>query len=128
VAATLGLYRAGRAVDAIPVWTMIAQAPAAIRARADAVATALGGPPIAEGIPVESTVGGGSLPGDTLPSFAVAVRSRSAARLLAALRRGEPAVIGRIAENRVILDLRTVDSRDDERLTATIETALEALA
>jgi L-seryl-tRNA(Ser) seleniumtransferase len=63
-----------------------------------------------------------------LPSFAVAVRSRSAARLLAALRRGEPAVIGRIAENRVILDLRTVDSRDDERLTATIETALEALA
>ena len=128
VAATLGLYRAGRAVAEVPVWSMIAMPSAAIRARADALAASLGGPPAIEVVEVESTVGGGSLPGETLPSFAVAVRVHSAARLLAALRRGVPAVVGRIADGRVILDLRTVNPDDDERLALAIRRALETAA
>jgi L-seryl-tRNA(Ser) seleniumtransferase len=127
-AATLGLYRAGRAVEAIPVWSMIAMPSAAIQARAEAVSAALGGAPVAEVIAVASTVGGGSLPGETLPSFAVALQARSATQLVSALRRGDPAVVGRIAEGRVILDLRTVDPGDDERLTSAIKAALEAPA
>ena len=63
-----------------------------------------------------------------MPSFAVALRARSAARLLATVRRGDPAVVGRIADDRVILDLRTVDPRDDERLVSAIRAALEASA
>ena len=126
VAATLGLYRAGLAAEAIPVWSMLAMPAAAIRARAEVVATTAGGSPGAEVVAVESTVGGGSLPGETLPSFGVALRVRSAARLLAALRRGSPAVIGRVAGARVVLDLRTVDARDDERLASAIRLALEA--
>jgi L-seryl-tRNA(Ser) seleniumtransferase len=126
VAATLGLYRAGRAVEEIPVWSMIAMPAAVIRARAEAVVAATGGSAVAEVAPVESTVGGGSLPGETLPSFAVTLRARSATRLLAALRRGSPAVIGRIADDRVILDLRTVRPDDDAPLIAAIRYALEA--
>ena len=128
VAATLGLYRAGRAVEAIPVWSMIAMPSTAVRDRAESVVAALGGSPGAEVVAVESTVGGGSLPGETLPSFGVALKVRSANRLLAALRRGSPSVIGRIADGRVVLDLRTVDPFDDERLTSAIARALETPA
>jgi L-seryl-tRNA(Ser) seleniumtransferase len=128
VAATLGLYRAGRAVESIPVWSMIAMPSAAIRDRADALAAALGGSPVAEVVAVESTVGGGSLPGETLPSFGVAVGAQAAARVLAALRRGSPAVVGRIADGRVVLDLRTVVPGDDERLASAVVHVLEALA
>jgi L-seryl-tRNA(Ser) seleniumtransferase len=127
VAATLGLYRAGRAVELIPVWSMIAMPAAAIRERAEWVVAALGGSPSAEILAVESTVGGGSLPGETLPSFAVALGARSAARLLAALRRGNPSVVGRIVDDRVVLDLRTVAPEDDGRLTSAITRALEGL-
>jgi L-seryl-tRNA(Ser) seleniumtransferase len=126
VAATLGLYRAGRAVEEIPVWSMIAMPAAAIRERAEAVVAALGGPSVAEVASVESTVGGGSLPGETLPSYGVALRVRSAARVLAALRRDSPAVIGRIADGRVVLDLRTVRPDDDGHLAAAVRQAVEA--
>jgi L-seryl-tRNA(Ser) seleniumtransferase len=125
VAATLGLYRAGRAVETIPVWVMIAAPAAGIRDRAASAAAALGGPPAVEVVAVESTVGGGSLPGQTLPSFGIGLMSRSAARTLAALRRGQPSVIGRIADGRVVLDLRTVDPGDDGRLTSAAARALE---
>jgi L-seryl-tRNA(Ser) seleniumtransferase len=126
VAATLGLYRAGRAVEAIPVWSMIAMTSPAIRDRADAMVAALGGSVVAEVVAVESTVGGGSLPGETLPSFGLALGGRSAARVLTALRRGSPPVIGRIADGRVVLDLRTVIRSDDERLASAVAHSLEA--
>ncbi|HMA47856.1 MAG TPA: hypothetical protein VKP11_11795, partial [Frankiaceae bacterium] len=71
--------------------------------------------------------GGGSLPGETLPSFGVALRTRSASRLLAALRRGSPSVIARIADARVLLDLRTVRPDDDGRLVVALRDALEVL-
>ena len=127
VAATFGLYRAGRAVETIPVWMMIASPAAAIQVRAESVMAALGRPPAAEVVAVESTVGGGSLPGQTLPSFGISVAVRSAARTLAALRRGDPPVIGRIADRRVVLDLRTVDPGDDTRLASALARALELL-
>lgn len=122
VAATLGLYRAGRAESEIPVWRMIAASPDDLRRRAEALAAAPG--PDVELIPTEATVGGGSLPGETLPSFGLALRRGSADRLLAALRRGSPAVIGRIQDGRVVLDLRTVDPDRDGELGTTVSAAL----
>ena len=65
---------------------------------------------------MDSTVGGGSLPGETLPSFGLAVRAGSAARMLAELRRGSPCVVARIADDAVLLDLRTVPAADDAAL------------
>ncbi len=87
VAATLGLYRAGRATATIPVWRMIATSPAALRARAEALAVRVPG---AEAVTLAATIGGGSLPGETLPSFGLALVVRSVDRLLAALRGADP--------------------------------------
>jgi L-seryl-tRNA(Ser) seleniumtransferase len=122
VAATLAIYRVGRAETEIPVWQMIAASPADLRGRASALARVVGNR--AEVVATEATVGGGSLPGETLPSFGVALSGRSADRILAALRRGSPSVVGRIEGGRVILDLRTVDPGLDQNLAAAIVATL----
>ena len=121
VAATLGLYRAGLATTAIPVWRMIATQPDALRARADALAARVS---LAEVVELSATIGGGSLPGETLPSFGLALVARSADRLLAALRGADPAVVGRIERGRVVLDLRTVEPSADEELAGAVASAL----
>lgn len=122
VTTTLGLYRAGRATAEIPIWQMIAVPVDSLRARADSLAKALGGN--AEVVEVRSTVGGGSLPGETLPSIGLAVATRSATRTLKALRTATPAVIGRIEDARVILDLRTVPPSADAALLTAVRAVL----
>jgi L-seryl-tRNA(Ser) seleniumtransferase len=126
VAATLGLYRAGLAETAIPVWQAIGRPVADLRARARSIADVVGSH--ASVVDVRSTVGGGSLPGETLPSVAVAIRASSADRLLAVLRRGTPAVIGRIEDDRAVFDLRTVEPAADDALQAALVAALRSVA
>jgi L-seryl-tRNA(Ser) seleniumtransferase len=116
VAVTLGLYRAGRAVEEIPVWRMIAAPLDDLRARAERLAAAVDGQAVA----VRATVGGGSLPGETLPSWGVALAGGSAERQLASLRRGTPPVVGRIESGAVVLDLRTVPAERDPELERAI--------
>lgn len=66
----------------------------------------------------EAVVGGGGAPGVRLPSAAVAVE----AKLSAALRKGDPAVLGRVTGGRLLLDLRAVDPEQDQLLaTAVVE-------
>ncbi|HEX7398922.1 MAG TPA: L-seryl-tRNA(Sec) selenium transferase [Candidatus Limnocylindrales bacterium] len=128
VAATLGLYRAGVATREIPVWQMIAVSAEMLRARADALAAQVSD---ATTVALLATVGGGSLPGETLPSFGLALEERSAAsanRLLSALRTGVPAVLGRIEGGRVVLDLRTIDPAADHELGRAIAAAMGAVA
>jgi L-seryl-tRNA(Ser) seleniumtransferase len=122
VALTLGLYRAGRAALDIPVWRMISMPLDALRARAVALAGELG--PRATPIELDSTVGGGSLPGETMASFGLALAGRSATRLLHALRDGEPPIIARIENGRVVLDLRTVDPAADRAMVQAIRSTL----
>jgi L-seryl-tRNA(Ser) seleniumtransferase len=124
VAATLGLYAGGRATAEIPVWRMLSTPVDELRARAVALADAVGDGAGVTIVDVRSTVGGGSLPGETLPSIGLAVRAGSADRLLARLRTGEPAVIGRIEDRVVVLDLRTVDREADRDLAAAVRSAL----
>ena len=126
LAATLGLYRAGRATTRIPVWRMIATSPADLTARAAAIRDAVpsGKRSRVTVEPMLATVGGGSLPGETLPSAGLVVRGRPAAALATRLRTGEPAVIARVADGAVWLDLRTVDPGDDVRLGEAVAGAL----
>lgn len=124
VALTLGLYRAGRALIDIPVWTMIATPLDELRARAGALRRRLAGG--AEIVELRSTIGGGSLPGETLPSVGLALSGRPPTRILTALRAGEPPVIGRIEDGRVLLDLRTVDPAQDADLGEAVDRALAA--
>jgi L-seryl-tRNA(Ser) seleniumtransferase len=118
IALTLGLYRSGRAAAEIPVWQMIGTSVGDLRRRAEVLVAGIGA--AVEPVELGSTVGGGSLPGETLPSIGLAITSRSATRTLRALRSGTPAVIGRIEAGRVVLDLRTVPPEADHRLAEAV--------
>jgi L-seryl-tRNA(Ser) seleniumtransferase len=125
VAATLALYQAGRAETAIPVWRMIAASPQTVRERAERLVADLSPTAGASIVELRSTVGGGSLPGETLPSWGVALAARSANRIVAALRRGNPCVLARVEGGRVVLDLRTVREDWLDSLPDAIEAAIE---
>jgi L-seryl-tRNA(Ser) seleniumtransferase len=129
LAATLRLYRAGVAQAEIPIWRQIAAPTGALEARARALAAQVARAGTATGAsvraaPTESTIGGGSLPGQTLPSWSVTVDTPSPQRLLTALRAGAPPVIGRVVDDAVVLDLRTVEAQEDAELAAALGTAL----
>ena len=117
--ATLRAYLSGTALDELPVWRMISAPLAGLQARAEALAGQLrAAGRAAEAVPCRSAVGGGSLPGETLPSVGVAIKPGpdGADALAARLRAGSPAVVARIAEGRLLLDLRTVVVEQDELL------------
>jgi L-seryl-tRNA(Ser) seleniumtransferase len=113
--ATLLSYLHGRATSEIPVWAMIAAAPETLRARAERIAAAIGGDGVAV-VACASAIGGGSLPGETLPSFAVALRSEGPDALARRLRQSTPPVIGRIADDQLLLDVRTVLAEQEQAL------------
>lgn len=120
LAATLRLYRAGVAQAEIPVWRHVCTPTAALQVRARRLAERTGGGVAS----VDSTIGGGSLPGQTLASWAVRLETTAPEATLAALRTGTPAVVGRIVDDAVMLDLRTVEPADDDRLAGAILAAI----
>jgi L-seryl-tRNA(Ser) seleniumtransferase len=126
IAATLALYRAGLAVREVPVWRRIAATIDDLEARAFAIqdrCEACGTEAI-EIVPSVATIGGGSLPGQTLPSRAVRLHGGRADEVAATLRAGRPSVVGRIEDDAVLLDLRTVDPTEDEDLASAVAAAL----
>jgi L-seryl-tRNA(Ser) seleniumtransferase len=123
--ATLETYRDGNADKELPVWRMIGATPRALAARARSLAADFQRAGIAaEVIEVRSTVGGGSLPEETQPSFAVAIAGGPATRVARVLRSADPPVVARIVEERVALDLRSVLPEDDEVLARAVTGAL----
>jgi L-seryl-tRNA(Ser) seleniumtransferase len=121
LSATLLHYLRDEAENAIPVWRMIAARPADLQARAQAWAQALGQGEVTAS---ESTVGGGSLPGETLPTFVLRLAVQKPDPFLAALRRQSPPVIARAENGGVLLDPRTVLPDQDEALLAALKQAL----
>jgi L-seryl-tRNA(Ser) seleniumtransferase len=77
----------------------------------------------AEAIPVQSLIGGGTAPTARLQSAAVSLRHAilQPQALLLALRRLEPPVVGRIHEDHVLLDLRTVEPEFDQTLASLLQ-------
>jgi len=117
LSATLLHYLKGEVEQKVPIWRMIAASAPALRQRAEYWKAGLEPLPItAEVIPGLSTVGGGSLPGETLPSFVLALRISHPDLLLARLRKCTPAVIARVETDQVVLDPRTVLPEQDELL------------
>jgi len=109
LSATLTHYIKGNALQEVPVWQMISRSLQSITSEAQRWATRLE----AEGIEVElvdgrSRVGGGSLPGTSLPTKLVAVTNEDSESLASRLRTADVPVIGRIQDGRVLLDPRTV--------------------
>ena len=91
-----------------PTWDWLEADPAALRARCEALAAAVGG----EVVPSDGAVGGGGAPGQVLPGWAVALPASYAPLL----RVGDPCVVGRVERDRCLLDLRCVAPTDDGRL------------
>jgi L-seryl-tRNA(Ser) seleniumtransferase len=114
---TLAAMEATLRGPATPVRQALDAAPAALHARATRLVETLRrhGVP-AEAVGAEATVGGGGAPGVTLPSAAVALPEAFAA----ALRAGEPAVLGRLDQGRCLLDLRALPPDADDTLAAAV--------
>lgn len=134
---TLRALAEGRSAE-LPVLAQLLAPAAQVAERAQALAARLaGGAGVAgAGFAVDvaetrAPAGGGSLPGFDLPSFAVRLRPAEAdaggggaGRLAAALRRGRPPVIPRLAEGAVLLDARTLLPGDEERIAAALRAAI----
>lgn len=115
--ATLLSYARSRATEEIPVWRMISTPPAELQERAQAWADHLRSHSVSAKVePAQSTVGGGSLPGETLPTYALAVAVDSPDALAETLRASDPPVIGRIENDQLLLDPRTVLPEQDQQL------------
>ncbi len=122
--ATLRSYRRGKALEEIPVWRMIAAPLEALEARATSWRDRLAQDGIVGEVqPGESTVGGGSLPGETLPTRVLALATERPNQLAAQLRAQRPPVIARIQQDRLLFDPRTVLPEEDEALLAAIRHA-----
>jgi L-seryl-tRNA(Ser) seleniumtransferase len=130
IAATLRHYLRGEAESHIPIWRMIAAPESEILARVTRLGVALGQDGHVVGVEsVQTTVGGGSLPGETLPSWALVlspVDGEGVDMLARGLRTGNPGIFGRIDQDRLLLDLRTVVPEDDEMLLRSLRQTLEA--
>jgi len=124
LAATLIHYLKEEATARIPVWRMISAPLEEIDRRARLWAQALGDP--AQVIPGETMVGGGSLPGGTLPTRLVAIGGRSGKKNTAQiisrrLRLQEVPVIGRVNEDVLLLDPRSVLPEEDETVLKALQ-------
>jgi L-seryl-tRNA(Ser) seleniumtransferase len=123
LAATLALYRdPERALREVPVLAMLAAEPEVLAARAERLAAATGGEVVAS----VARVGGGALPLLELrgPAVAFDPSDGNADALAAAMRAGDPPLIPRIADGRVLVDPRTLADDELEPATATIRRVL----
>ena len=130
--AVLAEHEAERAETNVPVLRMLGLTLEEIRGRALAFAHRLGtdaSPALrAEVVVGSSAVGGGAAPTIELPTALVALShdSLSASRLAARLCAGRPPVVARVAEDQVLLDLRTVPPESEDLLSEAILEALGA--
>ena len=123
--ATLALYRdPPQAVRSIPTLAMLTSPVPTVRLRAEQVRERLyvGGLPC-DVVETEASVGGGAFPTARIPSFAVAL-SGQADEIERRLRVGTHAVIGRIGNGRLMLDLRSVPEAYDDQLVRAVRASL----
>jgi len=123
--ATLLHYLRGEATQEIPVWRMIAAPVAEIDRRAKRWRRRLRRVGIeATVVDGRSTVGGGSLPGETLPTRLLALPVADPDGVAAALRAAAPPVVARIEDDRLLLDPRTVLPEEEEPLLRAVQEAV----
>jgi L-seryl-tRNA(Ser) seleniumtransferase len=124
--ATLLHYLKGEAVQNIPVWRMLSMPKDKLRHRALRWKRLLGRR--VQVLPARSTIGGGSLPGETLDTWAVAIAGdglpEGAQGLARRLREQSPPVIARIENDLVLLDPRTVLPEEEQTLMTLLKLVL----
>jgi len=116
-------YLKGHAIEKIPVWQMISTPVKNLQARAERIKAELEKSDVQISIQKsQSTVGGGSLPGETLPTIVISVASvdESVDRQAKLFREQSPPIIGRIEDEKFVLDLRTVFPHQDEMIISAV--------
>jgi L-seryl-tRNA(Ser) seleniumtransferase len=108
--------------DQIPALRMITMRAERVRLRAERLANQLIGWEV-DVRPGLSIIGGGSTPEQALPTWLVSIAVPDLHRFEDELRLGEPAVISRIEDDRLVLDLRTVFDEEEEELVAALNHA-----
>ncbi|HRQ32750.1 MAG TPA: L-seryl-tRNA(Sec) selenium transferase, partial [Anaerolineales bacterium] len=121
ITATLLHYLKDEAEREVPTVRMMSLTAEQVEVRAEAWRSVLG---VGEVTRSESTVGGGSLPEESMPTFVLSLKVKSADKFLAKLRESNPPVIARTENDNVLLDPRTV--LDDESLLRVLKEALRA--
>jgi L-seryl-tRNA(Ser) seleniumtransferase len=112
ITATLMHYLREEAIEKIPIWQMISQTPSQLKSRADKWKQTL---QFGNVIPSLSTVGGGSLPEETLPTFVLAIKHPKPDLIVKKLRSAQKPIIARLEDGKIIFDPRTVlPVQDDE--------------
>jgi L-seryl-tRNA(Ser) seleniumtransferase len=121
---TLLHYVKDEAERKIPIWKMISTTPELIKARAQNWTKVL---KQGEVIPGESTVGGGSLPGETLPTHLLSLLVPHPDKFMVRLRSQRPPIIARLEDDRVVLDPRTVLPEQEGALLVGLQNVLAPL-
>jgi L-seryl-tRNA(Ser) seleniumtransferase len=122
LAATLLHYLKAEAEQEIPVWKMISMDTLSIKPRAVHWLSEIGTGEVISGV---STIGGGSLPEETLPTWLYSIKSKNPDQFLKTLRKAAVPIISRIQNDRILFDPRTVLLNQDSELIATIKKTLQ---
>ncbi|MEX0761025.1 MAG: L-seryl-tRNA(Sec) selenium transferase [Dehalococcoidia bacterium] len=121
LSATLTAYLGESAETDIPIWRMISSPVSDLKSRAESWREAAKMGAVRES---ESAIGGGSLPGQTLPTFVLAIRPGIGPdEFCAHLRQAATPVIARIEDDEVLLDPRTVMDGEDNPVIEALKTA-----
>lgn len=121
LSATLLEYLKGRSIKTIPVQVMLARQEADLKVQAERWQKDLATGQVIQG---ESAIGGGSLPGQTLPTWLLALKPKSAKQFTSHLRQLDTPIITRIEDDLVLLDPRTVLSLQEAVLLSSLRNAL----
>jgi len=121
LSATLLHYLKDEAEREVPIVKMMSLTPKQVQGRAEAWAAKLGQGEVVEG---QSTVGGGSLPGESLPTYLLSLKVKSAEKVLKSLRKNNPPIIARTENDNVLLDPRTVLPEEEGALLVGLKNLL----
>ena len=121
LSATLNHYLMVEAPETVPVWMMIAASEDQMGSRAEEWKQQLGTGEVVSG---RSTVGGGSLPEETLPTRLLALETPHPNEFANRLRQVDPPIIARVEDDRVVCDPRTVLRNQEEPLLSGLRTVL----
>ena len=100
---------------------MMSLTPEQVKVRTEAWRAALG---VGDVIKSESTVGGGSLPEESMSTFVLALSVKSPDKFLKKLREADPPVVARVEDDKVLLDPRTVFEDQETKLISTVRSLL----
>ncbi|MEN6524746.1 MAG: L-seryl-tRNA(Sec) selenium transferase, partial [Anaerolineaceae bacterium] len=119
LSATLDHYLRGDAEKCIPIWQMLSKSEEELKNTVCHWQNLL---KMGEILPGRSTVGGGSLPEETIPTWLLVIQTNKPDQYLAALRNGDHPVIARIENDAIVFDPRTVLDFQEANLLEKLKT------